>query len=344
MRKAIVCIICAFALAASCALSGCFGIKPEPTVAATVYGETISEEEVTAYVDDFRATNDEYQTDSGWAQYLADSSKTASTFRDYLLDTIFIPRVLIRQQCKEKGIVITEEQLDTVIEQEKEYYESRYGADSWDSVLAAYGYTQETWRENEEMRLLETRLKSEVVGSIEPNQSQIQQKANENAVLYNGKHSYYIVFQDEESAKRVRSSLVRNGSTITKKAFKKAGNAENAGWNSLPDDKAKMSTEYINALNDIDALEVSEPVASGSYYLLIFCDSIFNVEKDDSFVKLSSIPQSILKQITADTEQDLVNKAFDEYLEELANSSEVVKEPMPENVSYNVNSARNSAG
>ena len=177
IRVACVCALIALVLAAPCALTGCFGMTQPPQVAAYVNGVAIEEDDVTEFIEDFRGKNAQYETDSAWAEFLKSNGYTSETLRSYVLDTVFIPQELIRQKCAELGIEIGDTDLDDVIRQEKEYYERRYGENSWDSVLASYGYDEESWRENELNRLLEEQLRSMVIDAVAPTEAEVQAQA-----------------------------------------------------------------------------------------------------------------------------------------------------------------------
>lgn len=329
------------ALAACLVLAGCFGIPAEPQVAATVNGDKIYESEVTDYIEGFRSKNQEYETDSGWAEFLISNSYTAETIRQHVLDTNFIPKLLIRQECARRDITLTDEQLDSVIEREKEYYEQRYGENSWNSVLASYGYDEESWRENESDRLLEEQLERKVVKSAKATNAEVQQQANENAVNYNGKHSWYLEFASEDEANDARAKVKFDpkGKTTVKR-FRKAGDgAKSAGWSSLAHDRESMSMEYVNALNAIGAGEVSQPVQQDDKWLLIFCDRVFRVDKDEEYVSLSSVPKAIRAQLREDASKAKTDQRFRDWLEKETDGAQIEIADMPSGLPYDVNVA-----
>lgn len=165
------------------------------------------EDKVTEFIEGFRSKNAQYETDSGWAEFLKSNGYTSETLRTYVLNTVFIPQELIRQECAKLGIQIGDTELDEVIKQEKSYYEQRYGENSWDSVLASYGYDEESWRENELNRLLEEQLRSMVIDAVTPTEAEIQAQANESASMYNGKDSYYIQFASQQEAQAARDRI-----------------------------------------------------------------------------------------------------------------------------------------
>lgn len=330
----VTCIALAFCMLI---LTGCFGIPEAPAVAAYVNGEEILEDDVTAYIEGFRSKNSEYETDTGWAEFLKTNGYTSEGIRSYVLNTNFIPETLIRQECDSRDIQITGAELDKVIEQEKAYYEQRYGENSWDSVLASYGFDEESWRENELNRLLEEQLMNDVISDVVPSEGEVQALANETASNYNGKSSYYISFDSEQAAQAARDRLNTPDGTTTLEAFERLGNAVNAGWNSLSANRDTLTIEYVQALNSLDLNHVSAPVQQGNAWLLIFCNETFNASVSGEAVPLDSIPGDIYDQLVADATKLKKQNMFSDWLSELAENSYIVYEPMPDGLPYSVN-------
>ena len=336
IRVACVCALIALVFAAPCALTGCFGMAQPPQVAAYVNGVAIEEDDVTEFIEDFRGKNAQYETDSAWAEFLKSNGYTSETLRSYVLDTVFIPQELIRQKCAELGIQIGDTDLDDVIRQEKEYYERRYGENSWDSVLASYGYDEESWRENELNRLLEEQLRSMVIDAVAPTEAEVQAQANESASTYNGKDTYYITFASQQDAQEARSRLAASGERVTLGEFERIGDAVHAGWNSLPATRDVMGGEYIQAANALEVGTVSEPVYADGAWTLIFCDAAFNVGAGGESVVLATMPREIYDQIVIDATEAKADQLFDEWLRGLAAESDIQIEPMPSGLPYNV--------
>lgn len=327
------------ALFACFTLCSCFGLAAPPQVAATVNGDPVYEDDVTDFIEGFRKKNAQYETANGWAEFLKSNGYTSETLRTYVLDTVFIPQLLIKQQCDELGLKIGDAELDEVIGKEKAYYEERYGDNSWDSVLASFGYDEKSWRANELNRLLEEQLRSLVIEEVEPTEAEIQAQANASASGYNGNDSYYIAFPSQEAAQEARNRLVRTGETVSLETFSHLGDAVHAGWNSLPASRDSMSTEYEQASNDLQARHVSEPVHVAGSWMLIYCDAVFNVGAGGESVVLRTIPQDIYDQIVTDATEKKANQLFDEWLAGLAAQSDIDIVQMPSGLPYNVSAS-----
>ena len=111
-----------------------------------------------------------------------------------------------------------------------------------------------------------------------------------------------------------------------------------AGWNSLPANRDAMSTEYLQVVGELDVDTVSEPVSMDGMWTLIYCDAVFNVGAGGESVVLRTIPKEIYEQIVADATEVKADQLFDEWLDRLASESDVVIEPMPAGLPYNVSS------
>lgn len=331
-------LACLLLAVAGMGLAGCLGLIRSTTVAATVGDVAISEEEVTDYIEGFRSKNENCETDEGWASFLATAGYTTESMRAYVLETAFIPKAVVRANCATLGISVSDEELDRVIEQERAYYEQRYGADSWASVLSSYGYDEESWRENEEDRLLEERCKAQVVGEVEPTQSQFQAYVNQNAVSYNGKHSYYLRFEGVEEAQEALGRLGGTEAEVSLARFGELGEAVNGGWSSVQADQDNLSTAYIAALNELEAHHVSEPVEDGEGVVLILCNRTFSAEAD-AYVSAKKLPHGIREALREDCATTLADDAFEAWLEQATEEAHVVINDMPAGLPYDVNVA-----
>lgn len=362
---AIASCLAALALAAAC-LSGCLGLSKKVTVAATVGDIVISEEDVTAYIEGFRSQDEDRAADSGWAQYLASNGYTAESFRLKVLNEVFIPAASLKIQAAAHNVTVTDEELDSVIAAEKAYYEEAYGADSWTSVLASFGYDEESWRDSEMERLLEERLTDEVVGSVEPTLEQLMDYAPSIAPRFNGKHSYYIAFDTADAAEGALASLGGPGASVKLGSFRKVGalyaalapqadehaeqegegaaspyaqanGMQDAGWGSLTNTPQNSNNTYTNALNKLELGTVSEVVEpEKDHWVLIFCDEAYLFQENDLY-NTESIPADIREAIVAAVTAQLRKDAFDAWLDEAMEGEDISVSDMPAGLSYDVN-------
>lgn len=395
---------------ASMSLCACLGFSKQASIAATVDGVAITEAEVTSYIEGFRQEKTERETASGWATWLSNNGFTAESLREYVLNTVFIPKAVIRNQAKNMSLEVTEDELDQIIQKEKDYYEERTGVGSWDSVLASYGYDEDKWRDNERDRLLEERLKEAVVTDVKPSASQYKSYGAKIASNYNSKHSYFIAFDSEEAAKEALEELGGTEVQVKLKHFKKLGKeyaklaeksktasdvtaatddssenatdqleqsndtdeneeaqteessqssqsekqtstqvgdspsytqidgAVNAGWASLSSAIGSKNKKYPNALNELEVGTVSDVIdMENGEYVIIFCDDNFVAKAKSDAINLNKVPKEIAAQIKKDVKDQLVDEQFEKWLKKVTESSSVVINSMPSNVSYKDN-------
>lgn len=401
IRIAAIVLACACALA-SMSLCGCLGFSKQSSIAATVDEVSITEDEVTSYIEGFRQEKTDRETASGWAQWLSSNGFTAESLREYVLNNVFIPKAVIRTQAKNLSLEVTEDELDQIIQKEKSYYEERTGVGSWDSVLASYGYDEDKWRDNERDRLLEERLKETVVTDVDPTPSQYKSYGAKIASKYNSKHSYFIAFDSQEDAEEALSDLGGTGVYVSVKKFKSCGKyyakiakadakasaleakaseeeaeatqgetedaqeedeqsadsdekqtstqvgdtpsytqvdgAVNAGWAALSNSIGSKNKKYPNALNELAVGKVSDVIdMENGEYVIILCDDNFVASAKKDAINLSKVPEEIAAQIKKDVKQQLVDEKFEKWLDKVTETSTVVINSMPSNVSYKDN-------
>lgn len=363
---AIASCLAALALAAAC-VSGCLGLSKKVTVAATVGDTIISEADVTAYIEGFRSQDEDRATDAGWAQYLASNGYTAESFRLKVLNEVFIPAASVKIQAAAHNVTVTDEELDSVIAAEKAYYEEAYGADSWTSVLASFGYDEESWRDSEMERLLEERLANEVLGTVEPTLEQLLDYAPSIAPRFNGKHSYYIAFDSADAAEAALASLGGAGASIKLSGFRKVGELysalaplddvddeqpqeegegspyaqangmQDAGWGSLTNTAQNSNNTYTNALNKLDVGTVSEVVEPEvGHWVLIFCDEAYLFQENDLY-DTEAIPADIRDAVVAAVTDQLRKDSFSAWLDEAMEGEDITVNDMPSGLPYDVN-------
>ncbi|MCD8200315.1 MAG: SurA N-terminal domain-containing protein [Coriobacteriaceae bacterium] len=328
------CTVLVIAACACCALTGCGEVDPEEGVAATVNAQTIAEDDVTAYIEGFRSQNTSYETADAWASYLTEAGYTAEGIRTYVIENKFVPELLIRQSCAELQISVSAEELDAAIAESHDLYETRYGADSWDSVLSAYGQDEDSWREAEELRLLQEKLSRQVTSYQKASPEQKQDFLDKNAASYAGRHSLYIEFDSLDDAWDAYADLTKKKKRVKTKRFKRLGHVKDGGWDSLPQDAEKLSNEYLSALYELKAHRLAEPLETDEGAVLILCDRVFKPDKKAASIKRASVPKRILAQIDEDATEDLRDGLFDEWLGQITDQSDIKITEMPSGLPY----------
>ncbi|MCI9262626.1 SurA N-terminal domain-containing protein [uncultured Adlercreutzia sp.] len=132
-------------------------------VAATINGQTITEQTIADYIADFRQEMD-LTTDEAWGEWLATYGYTPEDMRQDVIDS-FIYENLYSLAAEEFNLEVTQDDIDEALAELKSMYESdeEYQAD-----LEAYGYTEETYvNESLVPMLLEEKIMEMAAGGQE---------------------------------------------------------------------------------------------------------------------------------------------------------------------------------
>lgn len=316
-------------------LGGCSSatVNNDSAVAATVNGTNILESEVTESIASIR-TSYGYDSDEDWATFMTTSGYTAESFREEIIDYL-AQNILVQQTCEEAGIVIDSAEIDDKIAEIRSTYGYEDDA-TWTATLEGAGYTEEDYRSETEHSLLTERLLATMVPTTEPTAEDIQTYANSYAATtYAGKKSSHILFNsdDQATAQTVLATLQASDdlavdfaaaaseySTDTASAI----DGGNVGWDCL----ASFVTEYSEALDALEAGQMSEIVESDYGYHIILCTGSYAPTEGET-VDLTTMPAEIYEQITADTANEATYNAQRAYLDALVAAAEIVINPMP---------------
>lgn len=328
-------LIVSLALVGACglfALSACAG-GFTGGVAATVNGVDIPEDEVTAYIQNYRAANG-LDTDEAWADWLEARGMTAEDVRDQGID-YYANIELIKQAAEENNITVDQ----AVVDQQVSQMKSRYADDAaWNNALASAGLTEEAYRENLELAIMQEELAKAVVPEAdEVSDEDIMGYAGMYAQGYDGmKRSSHILFSADD-ADTARSVLeqIKNGSLSFEDAVAQystdtasAANGGDVGWDRLN----SFVTEYTDGLNDLAVGEVSDLVTSDFGIHIIKCTDEFVAP--DNVTAVDQLPAEVTDQIRATIVQQKQSLAFQSWLSEREESAEIVKNDPPNGLPY----------
>ena len=130
------------------------------SVAATVNGTTISEDEITKYVTDFR-TSQGLEKNDDWARWMVAYGYTAKDLRS---DTIeyFVNRELLKQAVAEQGVQVDDAKIDEYI---AAITEQVGGEDAFNAALEQEGLDLNTYRDEVRFSLEQQALAEKVVSA-----------------------------------------------------------------------------------------------------------------------------------------------------------------------------------
>lgn len=352
---------CAFGLSALCvlAVAGCTDSSANSNsgsssatggVAATVNGEPISEDLVTNYIESLRA---QYGlTEEGtWGQYLASSGLTPESLRENIINS-YVERELMEKGAADAGIVADEATVQGYVDSMKSNYDSE---EKWQEALAAAGMTEDDYREEIARQLVSQEFSATFQPTEDPTEEEMLQYAQMYASMLNGaKRSSHILFaaDDEATAQEVLDQLRAGTLDFAEAAqtYSQDGSAENGGdvgWDKM----TTFVTEYQDALNELDKDEISDLVVSQYGIHIIKCTDVFQPQTTTADDGTTSVTLSSVSELPADF-QDMVKSAtqsqkgsenYQAWLTEQRETAEIVINPMPEDVPYNVDMSKFSA-
>lgn len=318
--------------------------EPEVAVAATVDGEVITEDQVTAYIESIRAQI--ATTDEEWATALQTEGLTPDLFRQQIIDS-FVEQILISKAAATEGITPDDAAIDGQIEEIKASVAAE-SEEAWLATLQQYGYaTEQDLRDEIAISNLSEQLMTAKAPLAAPTQAEAEAYAVENAASLAGKRSSHILLQqdegqsDEDFAALTQEVLekVQAGEDFTTLAaeYSKDGSATSGGdvgW----DKQYSFVTEYQSALDALAVGETSGLVVSEFGTHIIKCTEEFVVPADGALA-FASIPEDLATLLAQQLEEEAVQEqqtAFQEYYDQLKAAAEVLVNPMPDGLPYDV--------
>lgn len=342
-KQSLVKSLAAVGLAAVCVMgfAGCSegtnvsGSSGTGGVAATVNGVEIQEDTVTEAIQSIRDQMD-LTTDEAWGTWMASYDYTPESVREEILNS-YIDQELVKQGCSAMEI----EAEDSVVQEYVDQMRANYDSDAaWASALEAVGLTEDEYRQNIKLSIETNELKEKVAAEADdPTDEDVLATAQMYVSAYDGaKKSSHILFDagDEATAQEVLDKINAGEldfAEAAKEYSKDPGSAAdggNVGWDKL----ANFVTEYTDALGDLDKDQVSGLVTSNYGIHIIKCTDVFDAPEE--LTSLDQLPQEIRESITTMVQSSNESQAYYTWLDEQRETADIVINPMPENVPYNI--------
>ncbi|MCL1846439.1 MAG: FKBP-type peptidyl-prolyl cis-trans isomerase [Coriobacteriia bacterium] len=340
---------------------------PDTQVAATVNGTDIMEADITARIEALRIDpyTGEVLDDVSWAKLLADYDFTPESLREYVIRYDFAFYVLFIQKAEAEGIVADAAEIDSTIATIKSSIVS--SGETYENYLESMGMaTEDAHRWILEANYIKDAAAEKMVSKNPPAKSEVDAYVSENAAMYAGKRLWLIALLADNSDPERTNDLTRaraeaayqelqNGadfSAVARKYMEGSQLAEDGGdlgWGyeyyTPQEVRIALATLELNEISEV--IEVSEAEDKGdepdtpepdiSFYIVKYTDDF--VLTDEEYyepVDISRVPQEIYDELaemfTAQFEQDRLNQFF----LDIAESDEIVINPMPEGLSYDV--------
>lgn len=315
-------------------------------IAATIDGHDIKEEEVTAYITQYRNYAG-YQEDGNWATFLDGMSSSAESMRDDAIKSL-AKRFVVSEHAKELGITVTHEMVESRMEEEaKQAGYDGLGKDYEEHVTKTLMYpSMEDYRADVEMKILLDRLVESDMDPIEPTEIQMVVHASNATASYVGSRTYDAVVtlpedataSDVEKAKGIADSVAKRvASCKSTEDFLSATSdvdgmeVEDRGWSCLYEPTAA----YIEAITDLRAGAATEPFRDADGWHVVWCAETFTT-RPDSVLSLSEMPEEIYRALKVDTMEDLLASKMSDYADELLTEHNLKTNPMPSGLPYDV--------
>ena len=335
--------VCAVGLSAACvwSLAACAGGNQASgdsgAVAATVGGVSISEDTVTNYIESIRSQMGVTDEDS-WGNWLAQNGYTPESVREEVVNS-YVQRELIRTGADERGVTVDSTEVDGYVDQMKQNYDTD---EKWQEALTQAGMTEEEYRSEIELQLKNRGLLESFASDEEPSEEDLLQYAQMYATTYDGaKRSSHILFdsEDEAAAQEVLDKLNAGELDFAEAAqeYSQDGSASDGGdvgWDKM----TSFVEEYQSALDGLEKDQISGLVTSDYGIHIIKCTDVFTAPEE--VTSLDQIPSDWLDSIKSSLKSQKQNEAYQQWLEEYQESSDVVINPMPDGLPYAVDMSK----
>ncbi|MCQ2751842.1 MAG: SurA N-terminal domain-containing protein [Coriobacteriales bacterium] len=330
-------------------LCACFGVEQPKQVAAIVYGNSIYEEDVSNYISQWRNMDEHRKTDEGFIKEITSLGFTPASFREYILNTVFIPEKIVNYNCKQLNLSISQEELNSQIDKAKTSFDTQNSQTTFDLALKNLGYTDDSWQDNIEFNLKREKLKRALFSDYDFDDSLLKEYIIEHAPDCNGKYSYYVNFDTMDEAKQAHDEFVTvHSGDISLDDFKSLGAVIDIGWSSFKNNKEKLDTAYFDALTGIPPLRISEPLDLAKKIYIIYCEQEFIIEKFETSSKfeyqkqideqayINKIPQDIYDYLELNAKSEQIDSEFNIWLQDQNNEDNVKINKMPSDANYNI--------
>lgn len=300
-------------------------------VAATVNGTEIGEAAVTAYIADFRELQG-LQEDDDWAQWLFDNGYTVDSVRGETVD-YFVSQVLLRQAADKEGVSVSDDEVSAALAEAKAAFEAD---EDWESQLEGMGLTEGEYRDQLELSLLSDKLEASLEENVSAPDSEVLSSVAANADAFAGsKRSRQIVFatDDEQTAQEVLDKI-NAGELSFDEAADEYSLDRDAGGDVGWDKAAQLEDEYQAALDELSVGEMSGLVKSDTGIRIILCTDELVLPEDGEVTAFDQVSEGFVDYIRARADESAKRQAFDLWMTEFKDDSDIHQEMLPKDAPY----------
>lgn len=314
------------------------------SVAATVNGHEIAESTITNYIQNLRAQYG-LTTDESWGSCLAAIGETPESLRENIINS-YAAEELIKEAVAEQNITVADDEVQGYVDTMKANYSSD---EAWQDALTQVGLTEDDYRDEIRTRLETNEFMDTFDDVDEPTDDELLEFGQRYASAYDGaKRSAMILFtaEDQATAQEVAEKIASGDLDFATAARQYSADSASAvndgdqGWDKLN----YPGSDYQATLDGLEKDQVSDLIETSLGYQIIKCTDIFEAPKTTDedgnetieLTSLDQLPEEWMSDITASVKEQKQNDAYNTWVEEARESAEIVINPMPENVPYNV--------
>lgn len=324
-------------------------------VAATSAGHEVREEDVTAYVSQYRAYAG-YLADQEWATYLDGMAIDAEGVREEAIRVLARGQA-VRDRAAELGVSATDEEIGERLAAEV----ADAGGDPGEWEAYATGklmYADASgYRADIETKILLDRLLDLETAPIEPTDIDLVTYAASSPELYTGARTYDALFPvgakapaDEvadalDAAQALHAGLAEalgeaDDPATPADLFMAAcegaadidgGKARDRGWTCVEE----PSSAYLSAVMATPVGGVTEPFRDAEGWHVTFVAETF-AERPDTVLSVRRMPPDLYEQLRVDAYESMLADAYAAYADGLVDAAGLEIAPMPAGLPYDV--------
>lgn len=270
---------------------------------------------------------------------MADNALTPADVRTQVIN-FYEQELLLDEAAKMYDVKVEESEVQEALQSIKDQFDSD---EAYQEALAATGMSEEEYVEKVlEPNTLQTKL-AEAVEAAEGNNTDVDAQAlamaqSMESVLDGARRSSHILFnaEDEATANEVVAQL-RDGSLSWDDAvaqysiddYSKSNGGDN-GWNAIN----TFVEAYDNALVQLNADEISDPVTSDYGIHIIKCTEVYQVP-EGGITSLDQLPTEIAEAMRLQVENSS-SDTFTAWFSNFLNSAQLDVHDMPSGLPYDV--------
>lgn len=315
--------------------------------AATVNGTAIPEAQVTDTIQTVR-TQSGLEDQDAWGQFLASNSMTPESVREQIINSL-ADQELVKQGAADLGVKIESSEIDTYVESMKANFNDD---EAWKKALEEAGFTEDSYRESIQSSLLQQHVGTHFEENAKVSDEDYLESAKTYASYYDGaKRSSHILFKVEDTTDEAAMQAARDkaqdvlnqinsGSLDFADAAKQYSddsskdNGGDVGW----DRATTFATAYQEALDGLEVNQVSGLVETEYGIHIIKCTDVYHAPEE--VTSLDQIPTDFQETIKSMASSVRANSDYTAWLEDLRAKADIVINPMPKDVPYNVDMSK----